>query len=155
MVDLHYGWALAVDFGDPQESQYFWYYSTEKIEPRRGARHDEPGAEKEMQIAVARDVSALRAVLAEAHGDEIMAAFMMRHAELRHVARRVQIGARYAYAEIQDNVIAASCGPIDILRGKLAFFGASKFDPKSDLWTRITMYQGAPLSLRRNWIVWR
>ena len=59
--------------------------------------------------------------------------------------RRVQIGARFTYAEIQDNVIAASCGPIDILRGKLAFFGASKFDPKSDLWTRITMYQGAPL----------
>ena len=27
---------------------------------------------------------------------------------------------------------------------KLAFFGASKFDPKSDLWTRITMFQGAP-----------
>ena len=81
----------------------------------------------------------------EVRGDEIVAVFLMRHAELRHVARRVQIGARYAYAEIQDNIIAASCSPIDILRGKLAFFGASKFDPKSDLWTRITMYQGAPL----------
>ena len=145
IVDRHYGWALAVDFGDPRESQYFWYYSEEKIEPRRGARRDEPGAEKEMQIAVARDVQALRAALGETPGDEIMAAFLMRHAELRHVARRVQIGARYGYAEIQDNVIAASCSPIDILRGKLAFFGVSKFDPKSDLWTRITMYQGAPL----------
>ena len=145
IVDRHYAWALAVDFGDPRESQYFWYYSTEKIEPRRGARRDEPGAEKEMQIAVARDVQALRVALGERPGDEIMAAFLMRHAELRHVARRVQIGARYAYAEIQDNIIAASCSPIDILRGKLAFFGVSKFDPKSDLWTRITMYQGAPL----------
>lgn len=145
MVDRHYGWALAVDFGDPRESQYFWYYSEEKIEPRRGVRCDEPGAEKEMKITVARDVQTLRKALSEAHGDDIMAAFLLRHAELRHVARRVQIGARYAYAEIQDNVIAASCGPIDILRGKLAFFGASKFDPKSDLWTRITMYQGAPL----------
>jgi len=35
--------------------------------------------------------------------------------------------------------------PLDLLRFKLAFFGASKFDPKSDLWTRITMFQGAPL----------
>jgi hypothetical protein len=26
----------------------------------------------------------------------------------------------------------------------LSFFGASKFDPKSDRWTRITLYQGAP-----------
>jgi hypothetical protein len=34
--------------------------------------------------------------------------------------------------------------PIDLLRAKLAMFGATKFDPKSDLWTRITMYQGAP-----------
>lgn len=145
IVDRHYGWALAFDFGDPRESQYFWYYSEEKVEPRRGARGHEPGVEKEMQIAVARDVQALRRALGAAHGDDAMAAFLMGHAELRHVARRVQIGARYGYAEIQDNVIAASCGPIDILRGKLAFFGAAKFDPKSDLWTRITMYQGAPL----------
>ena len=57
----------------------------------------------------------------------------------------MQIGAQYEYSEIQDNLIGISCGPIDILRAKLAFFGASKFDPKSDLWTRITMYQGAPL----------
>ena len=35
--------------------------------------------------------------------------------------------------------------PIDILRSKLSFFGATKFDPKSDRWTRITMYQQAPL----------
>jgi hypothetical protein len=35
--------------------------------------------------------------------------------------------------------------PIDILRFKLSFFGASKYDPKSDLWTRITLFQGAPL----------
>lgn len=57
----------------------------------------------------------------------------------------MQLCARYPYAEIQDNLMAADCRPIDILRSKLAYFGASKFDPKSDLWTRITMYQGAPL----------
>jgi hypothetical protein len=34
--------------------------------------------------------------------------------------------------------------PIDILRCKLAFFGASRFDPKSDRWVRITMYADAP-----------
>ena len=32
-----------------------------------------------------------------------------------------------------------------MLRFKLSFFGATKFDPKSDLWTRITLAQGAPL----------
>jgi len=57
----------------------------------------------------------------------------------------VQLAARFPYAEIQDNLIGADCRPIDMLRSKLAYFGASKFDPKSELWTRITLYQGAPL----------
>ena len=59
--------------------------------------------------------------------------------------RRVQALATHPYAEIRDNLIGAGCLPIDMLRCKLSFFGASKFDPKSDRWTRITMYQGAPL----------
>ena len=32
-----------------------------------------------------------------------------------------------------------------MLRLKLSFFGASKFDPKSDKWTRVNLCQGAPL----------
>ena len=48
-------------------------------------------------------------------------------------------------AEIRDNLIGEECLAIDMLRCKLSFFGASKFDPKSDRWTRITLYQGAPL----------
>jgi hypothetical protein len=35
--------------------------------------------------------------------------------------------------------------PIDLLRCKLAFFGAVKFDPRSDRWLRITLFQHAPL----------
>ncbi|MEO0381839.1 MAG: hypothetical protein AAF252_16340, partial [Pseudomonadota bacterium] len=58
---------------------------------------------------------------------------------------RIAILARYPYGEIHDNLIAATCRPIDMLRCKLSFFGATKFDPKSDLWTRITLAQGAPL----------
>jgi hypothetical protein len=34
--------------------------------------------------------------------------------------------------------------PIDMLRCKLSFFGCTRFDPRSDLWLRITMFQGAP-----------
>ena len=74
-----------------------------------------------------------------------MAIFLLRYPELRHIVKRVLIGAQHGYSEIQDNIIADTCRPIDILRCKLAFFGATKFDPKSDLWTRVTMYQGAPL----------
>ena len=51
----------------------------------------------------------------------------------------------FPYAEIRDNILDADMRPVDLLRFKLAFFGASKFDPKSELWTRITLFQGAPL----------
>jgi hypothetical protein len=34
--------------------------------------------------------------------------------------------------------------PIDLLRCKLAFFGATRFDPRSDRWVRISLFQGAP-----------
>lgn len=146
LIDRSYDWAMAIDFSDPEETRYFWYSSEEKLEPRRGERRSEAGAEKEMPLTVARDVQQLRATLGKASPGQSTAAFLMRHPELRHIVRRVQLGARYPYAEIRDNLIGAACRPIDILRGKLAYFGASKFDPKSDLWTRITMYQGAPLA---------
>ena len=146
LVDRHYAWALAVDFDDPAASHYFWYASEEKLEPRRGERRVEPGVGREMPLTMARDAQTLRAALETAPDDEATAAFVLRHPELRAITRRVQIGARHAYAEIRDNLIGADCRPIDILRSKLAQFGASKFDPKSDLWTRITMYQGAPLA---------
>ena len=51
----------------------------------------------------------------------------------------------FPYAEIQDNTISSNLMPIDMLRLKLSFFGALKFDPKSDKWIRICMFQGAPL----------
>ena len=40
----------------------------------------------------------------------------------------------------QDKVL-----PIDLLRAKLAIFGATHFDPRSDRWVRINMFQHAPL----------
>ena len=55
------------------------------------------------------------------------------------------ITAKHPYAEIHDNTIGSELLAIDMLRCKLSFFGATKFDPRSDKWTRITMYQGAPL----------
>ena len=140
-----YMWALTINFDDPKESQYFWYYSQEKNEPRRGLRRDEPGVEKEMKIAVARDITSLYHALSKVNKQLSLAHFLLHHPELRHIARRVQMTSDYVYSEIQENIISSSCAPIDILRSKLAFFGASKFDPKSDLWTRITLCQGAPL----------
>jgi hypothetical protein len=93
-------------------------------------------------LAIARDIAALsRALEAEPVATSV-ADFLLRHPEWRHVIRRAQIAARHPYAEIRDNLIDASMRPIDLLRSKLAFFGASRFDPRSDRWLRISLFAG-------------
>ena len=115
------------------------------MEPRLGFRDNEAGAECEMPIAVARDVQRLYQCLSSFNAVTPVATLLMQYPGHRHTGGRVQTIAQYPYGEVQANLIAAGSRPIDLLRWKLAFFGASKFDPKSNLWTRITLYQGAPL----------
>lgn len=142
----HYGWALEIDFNDPLNEQRIWYVSEEKLEPRLGDRHDDLGISHEMPFAIARDVQALDGLLAAEPAGNRVAEFLGDRPDYRYTVRRVQTTARLPYAEIRSNLIGADCLPIDLLRCKLSFFGASKFDPRSDRWTRITMYQGAPLA---------
>ncbi|HEV8076942.1 MAG TPA: hypothetical protein VGP45_01005, partial [Marinobacter sp.] len=49
------------------------------------------------------------------------------------------------YGEIRANLWHRDMKPMHLLRTKLSFFGAGRFDPKSDRWVRITLFQGAPL----------
>lgn len=144
LIARHYGWALEMDFAAPGESARFWYVSAEKLEPRLGDRHEEPGAELEQPLAFARDVAALRTELDLAAERDTVAELVLRRPDLRHVVRRVQLAARLPYAEIRDNLIAATMRPIDLLRFKLACFGATSFDPRSDRWLRISLFKGAP-----------
>ena len=74
----------------------------------------------------------------------MVAELLMKHPHLRYIVRRIQNVDHFPYAEVHGNLVGADCRPIDLLRCKLSFFGASKFDPRSDRWTRITLYQGAP-----------
>ena len=145
LIDDNYGWALAIDHAAPESRQRFWYYSQEKLEPRVGDRYTEPGADLEMAVAIGRDVAMLKARLLDHDPRISIADFLVTAPEWRSTVRRVQHLAHLPYAEIRDNLLAADRRPVDILRFKLAFFGANGFDPKSDLWTRVTMYQGAPL----------
>ena len=156
----HFAWALETDFETASGQHQFWYVSEEKLEPRLGVRKDEPGADKELPLAIGREVLALFETLTEQESNKdpidpettdkrdtplSVAEFLLKHPEHRYAVRRVQTAARLPYAEIHDNLIGAQCRPIDMLRFKLAFFGATKFDPKSDRWTRMTLFQGAPL----------
>jgi hypothetical protein len=137
-------WALKVDYDEPANRARFWYTSAEKLEPRVGERFEEPGAEYELPLAVGRDIKQMYAELIDGPQDISTAEFLLAHPEHRHTARRVQNLTQHPYAEIQDNLIAADMLPIDILRCKLSFFGATRFDPRSDRWVRICMYQDAP-----------
>lgn len=145
LMRSHYAWALAIDFGAPPSQKRFWYVSEEKLEPRLGERALEDGADREMPLAIARDVQAFSAILDRFDDETLAVEVALAHPEFRQTAARVQTVARFPYGEIRDNLIGEECLPIDLLRCKLSFFGASKFDPKSDLWTRITMFAGAPL----------
>jgi hypothetical protein len=140
----HFDWALKLDFDSPAETARFWYVSEEKLEPRLGERHEEDGGELEQRLGIGREVVNMLTALDGEDRDSAVAEFLLRHPEHRHAARRVQIAERLPYSEIHDNVLSATMMPIDILRCKLAFFGASRFDPKSDRWVRITMYADAP-----------
>ncbi len=140
-----YGWAIETDWATPASKARAWYVSEEKLEPRLGERFEEPIEEYEQPLAPGRDAAQLFQALAHWSDDAQVADFLLRHPEHRHVLRRVQIVGRAPYAEIRDNTISDRVLPIDMLRCKLSFFGATKFDPRSDRWVRICMYGNAPL----------
>ncbi|MGX8010060.1 hypothetical protein ACVDG8_014385 [Mesorhizobium sp. ORM8.1] len=140
-----YSWAADIDFAEPAANARFWYVSAEKLEPRLGERFEEDGAELEQPLATARDALKLAAALAQQPASASVAEFLLRQPEWRHTVRRAQIVAKFPYSEIHDNLIGAELRPVDILRAKLAFFGARSFDPRSDRWLRIALFSGEPL----------
>ncbi len=140
-----YKWATTIDFSLQESQHHFWYYSEDKLEPRFGSKGVDDGVDQEMPLAIGRDVHDLNEVLASTDEDMPIGEFAMNYPQFRHIIRRIQNTFERPYSEVQDNLLSESMRPLDLLRFKLAFFGASKFDPKSDLWTRISMYQGAPL----------
>ena len=140
-----YQWATTIDFSLGESQHHFWYYSEDKLEPRFGSKGVDDGVEKEMPLAIGRDVHDLNEKLLETSNATSLSDFVMSYPQFRHIIRRIQNTFVRPYSEVQDNLLSETMRPLDLLRFKLAFFGASKFDPKSNLWTRISMYQGAPM----------
>ena len=143
-IERDYGWALTTDWSEPPATARLWYVSAEKLEPRLADRADEPLEDYEQALAPGRDVAALYTVLSQRPDAQPIAEMLSEHPEHRYAVRRAQITSRHGYAEIMDNTIDAKMLPIDLLRAKLSFFGATRFDPRSDRWVRISMYQNAP-----------
>lgn len=144
ILEQKYDWALTVDFSKPASAARFWYVSEEKLEPRLGDRHGEAGAEREQPLGIAKLASELHAALRDWADAATLAEFLLARPDQRYMVRRAQVAAGHPFAEVQDNLLAADMLPIDIMRCKLAFFGASRFDPRSDKWVRISLFQGEP-----------
>ena len=146
IIKTRYPNILDINFDQKENHQNFWFISKNKEEPRMADRFEEHGSELEQPLAIARDIKKLYERLLSLKNDSTtIAEFLSLNPDLRHVVRRAFIIEKFPYSEIQDNTIGKSIVPIDMLRLKLSFFGALKFDPRSDKWLRICMFQGAPL----------
>ena len=145
ILENKYSEILKIDFKKKENNLNYWFISKNKEEPRLANRFDESGSDLEQPLAIARDIKKLYNTLSVAKNSSTIAMFLSNNNDLRHVIRRAFIVEKFPYSEIQDNTIGQEIVPIDMLRLKLSFFGALKFDPRSDKWLRICMFQGAPL----------
>ena len=145
IIEAKYPNILDINFEKKENNKNFWFISKNKEEPRLADRFEEHGSELEQPLAIARDIKKLYDKLLVSKNSLTIAEFLTSNSELRHVVRRAFIVEKFPYSEIQDNTIGKDLMPIDMLRLKLSFFGALKFDPRSDKWLRICMFQGAPL----------
>tara|TARA_B000000609_G_scaffold156330_1_gene148719 strand:- start:1332 stop:2993 length:1662 start_codon:yes stop_codon:yes gene_type:complete len=145
ILEEKYSDILKIDFSKKESNQNFWFISKNKEEPRLADRFHDNGSELEQPLAIARDINELYSRISNVKNSLKVGKFLLENNDLRHVVRRAFIIEKFPYAEIQDNTIGSELVAIDMLRLKLSFFGAVKFDPRSDKWLRISMFQGAPL----------
>jgi len=145
ILEKNYSEIIKIDFSKKENNQNFWFISKNKEEPRLADRYMDNGAELEQPLAIARDIKTLYERISNKKNSLSIGRFLIENNDLRHVVRRAFISENFPYSEIQDNIIGHKLIPIDMLRLKLSFFGAVKFDPRSNKWLRICMFQGAPL----------
>ena len=79
------------------------------------------------------------------YSDAYVIDFQKTRPSWRSLIQRIQSLQSCTYAEVRANLLDQNFRPIDLLRFKLAMFGATKYDPKSNLWLRVSLFQGAPL----------
>ena len=157
ILEKYYSNLINIDFNKDENNHNFWFISKNKEEPRIASRFKEKGSELEQPLAIGRDIYQLYARATNFKQSAPISRFLMNNNDLRHVVRRAFLIEDFPYSEIQDNTIGHKLIPVDMLRLKLSFFGACKFDPRSDKWLRICMFQGAPLpedlnNFTDNWI---
>ncbi|MDN3679305.1 hypothetical protein QWZ04_03050 [Vibrio tapetis subsp. quintayensis] len=144
-LEQNYRWAIDTDFTQAENNYWFWYRSQDKEEPRLGVRGEEPGEDRELPLDIGRQIYHLHQALQSFSPDVSLAEFFVLQPQYRAISRRAWTLGNKAMGDIQMNVLHRSSLPMHLLRCKLAIFGATKFDPRSDRWVQVTFFQGAPL----------
>ncbi|MFM2623901.1 hypothetical protein [Vibrio owensii] len=145
ILESKYRWSIDADYTLPENNYWFWYRSQDKEEPRLGVRGEEIGEERELPLDIGRQVNRLYHALQTCQPETSLAEFLLQHPQYRSITRRVWTLGNREMGDIQMNVLREDALPMHLLRCKLAIFGATKFDPRSDRWVRVTFFQGAPL----------
>ncbi|MDJ0683813.1 MAG: hypothetical protein QNJ84_03865 [Alphaproteobacteria bacterium] len=153
LIDRFYGWALSIDFSDPQSEGKAWRARDGFLGFTVSERRDAPlrpfDAEPvDARLGVARDVVRLRTALRNESRDALLndrvGAFLRRRPECRAAVKRVQICAKYPYGELRENVLQGDMAPSDLLRFTLAFLGADHIRAENEDVVLSSLYQGAP-----------
>ena len=144
IINDKYSWIKNIDFNKKDSNYLFWYVSAAKLEPRLGERYNEQGSELEQNLGIAKMVSDLLKKIKNIDENQLICEFLLTNPEYRGIVKRIQSLKNYPYSEVQDNVLDKKTIPIDMLRFKLSFFGANRYDPKSDRWLRVSFFSGAP-----------
>ncbi|MBP2280516.1 hypothetical protein H4W00_001329 [Psychrobacter sp. PL19] len=145
VLEARYQWAISIDFAAVDNVYWFWYRSEDKEEPRMGVRGQEHGDDKEFLLDIGRQANNLYLALQQADSQQLLSEFILSQPKYRSIARRVWTMGHKKMGDIQINVLQKTALPMHLLRCKLSMFGATKFDPRSDRWVRVTLFQGAPL----------
>ena len=144
IIDNKYSWVKNIDFNNKNSNYLFWYVSAAKLEPRLGERYNEDGSELEQNLGIAKMVNDLFNSIKNLDEKKLICEFLLASPQFRGIVKRVQSLEDYPYSEVEDNVLDKKTMPIDMLRFKLSFFGANRYDPKSDRWLRVSFFSGAP-----------
>ena len=144
IINNKYSWVKNIDFNNKNSNYLFWYVSAAKLEPRLGERYNEDGSELEQNLGIAKMVNDLFNSIKNLDEKKLICEFLLASPQFRGIVKRIQSLEDYPYSEVEDNVLDKKTMPIDMLRFKLSFFGANRYDPKSDRWLRVSFFSGAP-----------
>ncbi|HEC1758875.1 TPA: DUF3726 domain-containing protein [Campylobacter lari] len=145
VIEKKYDWALGINFENPENNYWFWYISEEKEEPRLGVRGIDNGDELEQPLDIARQVVKFYNTLKNQDDYLHISKFLLENPCFTSIARRVWTMGNCVMGDIRANVLAKDFLPMHLLRAKLSMFGATKYDPRSDRWVQVTLFQNAPL----------